>query len=138
MIGYKRSLSNTEYSVATKNKYLIAARIFLKEAYRTGYLQRDLTVNIRGFRQSLTHKKDGLTDHEIQLIQQYCQSLDKHYTNLRLKAITALLIYQGLRQIEICRLDVSHLQLGSRKILIQGKGQHDKDVVWLHPYVSFL
>jgi integrase len=134
LLDYKRQLGNTAYSVSTKNKYLTSSRIFLRELYRQGFLERDLTVNIKGFKQSQYHKKDGLTDSDIQLIQLHCQQLDKTQNNIRLKAILSLLIYQGLRQIEICRLDTKDLQLHNRILYVKGKGQDDKDLVWLHPY----
>ena len=69
LLDYKRSLADrTEIGVATKNKYLSAARVFLKELYRLGYLPVDLTANVRGFSQSRKHKRFGITDAEMQAI----------------------------------------------------------------------
>jgi len=51
----------------------------------------------------------------------------------RLKAIIALCLYQGLRIIEITRLDVSDLELLTKRALIKGKGRDDKEPIYLHP-----
>lgn len=134
LLEYKRDLATQPISISTKNKYLISARIFLKELYRLGYFQRDLTVNIKGFKQTQGHKKDGISESEILLIQNFCQLLEKTKSNLRLKAILSLLIYQGLRQIEICGLDIQDIQLQNRLIFIKGKGRDDKEIIWLHPH----
>ncbi|MFZ2657898.1 MAG: tyrosine-type recombinase/integrase [Victivallales bacterium] len=51
----------------------------------------------------------------------------------RLKAVISLLVYQGLRQIEITRLDVEDLQLQRKIAFIHGKGRDDKEPIDLHP-----
>ncbi len=53
--------------------------------------------------------------------------------NARLKAILSLLVFQGLRQIEITRLDVKDVDFISKTAFIQGKGQDDKEPINLHP-----
>src|SRR5258708_15961181 len=52
---------------------------------------------------------------------------------MRLRAIIALLTLQGLRQVEIVRLDVKDIDLVSKKAFIQGKGRDDKELIDLHP-----
>ena len=65
-LDYKRCLSSrTDYSVSTKNKYLAAAKIFLKELNRKGILPNDITQNVKSFSQDKKHKKDGLNTEEI-------------------------------------------------------------------------
>jgi integrase len=133
-LDYKRSLANrTDIAVATKNKYLSAARIFLKELYRLGYLPADLTANVKGFRQSRRHKRFGITDTEMQAITERIRSLPLSPDSARLRAILCLLGLQGLRQIEVTRLDVSDLDLAHKTALVRGKGSDDKEPVDLHP-----
>jgi len=133
-LEYKRSLeARTDYSVATKNKYLAAARIFLKELNKLGVLPADITQNIKVFSQSKKHKKDGLNDEEIQLLTTEVASLSPTPQNLRLKAILSLLAFQGLRQVEIVRLDVKDLDLVRKVAYVRGKGRDDKEAVSLHP-----
>lgn len=133
-LAFKRCLAErTDISVSTKNKYLVTARIFLKELNRQGLLPTDITQNIKSFSQSRKHKKDGLTDAEVARLAEYLHLLPRTAHNARLKAIIALLTLQGLRQIEVVRLDVSDLHLARSVAYIQGKGRDDKEAVSLHP-----
>jgi len=133
-LSYKRFLGGIDtFSVATKNKYLISAKIFLDGLYKLQLIPVKITDNIKGFSQSKLHKKDGLTDEAIAKIQNYCRTLESTTTNLRLKAILSLLIFQGLRQIEITRLNVSDIDLKNKTANILGKGRDDKELIHLHP-----
>lgn len=68
-LEFKRYLaSKPDFSVATKNKYLATAKIFLKELNRQGVLPADITQNIKTFSQSKKHKREGLNDDEIMLL----------------------------------------------------------------------
>lgn len=133
-LEYKRHLSDqTDLSVSTKNKYLIVARVYCKELHRQGYIPIDITLNVKSFQQSRKHKRDGFTEQEIQHILDSVQGLNESSDTCRIKALLSLLILQGLRQIEIVRLNVSDLDLASQTAFIQGKGHDDKEIVDLHP-----
>jgi len=133
-LEYKRFLrSRNDISVSTKGKLLTVARIFLKELSRQGLLPTDITQNIKSFSQSRKHKKDGLTDAEVARMGRYLRLLPKTPENARLKAIISLLTLQGLRQIELVRLNVSDLHLVRSVAYVQGKGRDDKEAVSLHP-----
>jgi integrase len=45
----------------------------------------------------------------------------------------ALLALQGLRQIEVVRLDVGDVDLVASTAMVRGKGEDDKELVYLHP-----
>jgi len=133
-LAFKRSLTDrTDISVSTKNKYLVTARIFLKELNRQGLLPVDVTQNIKSFSQSRKHKKDGLSDTEVARMGRYLQLLPKTPENARLKAIISLLTLQGLRQIEVVRLNVGDLHLARGVAYVQGKGYDHLEAVSLHP-----
>jgi len=133
-LEFKRSLAErTDLAVSTKNKYLATAKIFLKEANRQGLLPADITQNIKTFSQSKKHKRDGLNDEEINKLTEAIQELPATLQNTRLKAILSLLIFQGLRQVEVIRLDVKDIDFISKTAFIQGKGQDDKEPINLHP-----
>ena len=133
-LEFKRALAErTDLAVSTKNKYLATAKIFLKEANRQGALPADITQNIKTFSQSKKHKRDGLNDEEISRLTAMLKQLPKTPQNTRLRAIVSLLALQGLRQIEIIRLDVKDIDLISKTAFIQGKGQDDKEPINLHP-----
>jgi|SRR5579884_2634620 len=133
-LAFKRSLADrTDISVSTKNKLLVTARILLKELNRQGVLPADITQNIKSFSQSRKHKKDGLTDTEVARLGRYLRSLPKTSENARLKAIIGLLALQGMRQIEVIRLNVSDLHLARGVAFVQGKCQDHREAVNLHP-----
>jgi len=133
-LDFKRDLTErTDLSVSTKNKYLTTARVFLKELNRQGVLPADITQNIKTFRQSKKHKKEGLTDEEINALIEKIRPLPNTPQTTRLKAILVLLTLQGLRQIELIRLEVSDLDFVSKTAFILGKGQDDKELINLHP-----
>jgi integrase/recombinase XerC len=133
-LNYKRCLAQkTDFTVSTKNKYLASARVFVKELNRQGMLPADITQNIKGFTQSKKHKKDGLSESDMSLLVENIQGLSDTPKNNRLKAILGLLALQGLRQVEIIRLDVSDIDLVAKVAFVLGKGRDDKEPVDLHP-----
>lgn len=133
-LNFKQYLkSRNDLTVSTKNKYLITAKVFLKELNRQSILPYDLTQNIKTFTQSKKHKKEGINQEELEKVIVAIQDLDNTPTNIRLKAIFSLLIFQGLRQIEIYRIDVKDIDLINKIVFIQGKGKDDKEPVNLHP-----
>lgn len=128
-LNFKRWLDKrTDLKISSKNKYLIAAKILLRELSRRGQIP-DITANIKCFKTSTGHKKFGLADEEMRLLE--TKIMDS--SDLRLKTIFCLLAYQGLRQIEIVRLNFEDLNLSSGTALVLGKGKDDKEIVHLHP-----
>lgn len=140
LLEYRKHLEQrTDYSISTKNKYFTTAKRYCGVLYNANLLPIDITkdlsgVELKGFRQSRLHKKDGVSQDEINHLAEYLRGLDNSKQSLRLKAIFSLLIYQGLRQVEIVRLDVSDLDLRAGKAFILGKGRDDKEPIALHPY----
>ena len=133
-LEFKRHLaSRVDIGISTKNKYLATARVFLKELNRNGVLPVDITQNVKTFQQSKKHKKDGLNDDEVSKLTEKIRQLPCTPNNTRLKAILALLAFQGLRQIEISRLDIQDVDFVARKAYVLGKGRDDKEAIDLHP-----
>lgn len=133
-LDLKRHLGErSDFTVATKNKYLATARIFLKELNRQGLIPTDITQNIKAFNQSSRHKREGLNQAEMETLVERIHSLPETPQNARLKALFCLLAFQGLRQIEIIRLDIEDLSLVNKKAAIQGKGRDDKEHIYLVP-----
>lgn len=136
-LEYKRHLSQrTDFSVSTKNKYLIVARVYCKELHRQGYIPVDITQNIKSFRQSRKHKKEGVSEKEVQKILEYIKVQESNCDTCRKKALLSLLILQGLRQIEIVRLDVCDIDFTSQTAFVHGKGQDDTEAIDLHPVTA--
>lgn len=133
-LQYKQYLdSRVDFSVSTKAKYLTVAKVALKEMHRHGYLPTDITSTVKGFRQLKKHKRDGLNDDEIAKLTEGVRGLPDTLETKRIKAILSLLTLQGLRQVEVTRLDVSDVDLVAGTALVLGKGRDDKEVIYLHP-----
>lgn len=134
LLDYKKYLrSRTDLGIASKNKYLAVARICLKELHRRGKIPYDITHNVKSFQQSQKHRVEGLNEEEVQKLCEYLQQLPDSFRTTRLRALIALLLFQGLRQIEICRLDVGDVDLASKRLYVLGKGRDDKEPIYLHP-----
>lgn len=133
-LDFKRYLGDkSDFATSTKNKYLATARIFLKELNRRGLISTDITQNIKAFKQSNRHKLEGLNQVEIEMLVTKIHNLPTTPKHVRLKALFCLLAFQGLRQIEIVRLDIDDLSLVNKKAAIQGKGRDDKEHIYLMP-----
>ena len=132
-LKFKRYLAaRNDYSVSTKNKYLITAKILLQELHRNGRMP-NITQNVRTFSQSKRHKVEGVNTEEMQLLTDSLHCLPITKENARLKAIISLLALQGLREVEVTRLDVKDLDLTASVAFVLGKGDDDKEPVYLHP-----
>ena len=134
LLLFKRSLSaRQDYSTATRNKYLTTARIMLKELHRRGKIPVDIIQNIKSFKQGRLHKRIGLNRPEIERLALAISKLSPNPRNARLGALFHLLAFQGLRQIEIVRLDVTDLDLVAGTAMVHGKGEDDKERIYLAP-----
>jgi integrase len=134
LLHYKHYLrARTDLGVASKNKYLVVARLALRELHRHGAIPANISLGIKSFSQSNKHKVYGLTQDEVERLSKHLRSGDDSLKTLRLRAFTALLLFQGLRQIEICRLDVDDVDIPNQVIHVLGKGQDDKEPIHLHP-----
>jgi integrase/recombinase XerC len=130
-LNFKRYLKDKNYlSVSSKNKYLTVAKIFLNELHKLNYLDNNLSDGIKSFRQDKKHKKNGINEEEMIKLSTYIKNI---WINSRIRAIIALLSYQGLRQIEIIRLDIQDIDFLSNRMRILGKWRDDYELIDLHP-----
>ncbi|MCB9811255.1 site-specific integrase [Candidatus Nomurabacteria bacterium] len=133
-LEYKRYLATrSDYTIATKNKYLATAKVFLRELNRTGVIPVDITHNTKLFKQIKKHKKDGLSAKEVVRVAEYIRELPMTPYTARLKALFSLLALQGLRQIEVIRLDKSHIDFVTGVAHVTSKGSDDTELVHLSP-----
>lgn len=134
LLKYKQYLRNDNtLGISSKNKYLTTARIALRELYRQGIAPIDLSVGVSSFQQNTGHRVNGLSEEEVSKICDYLRRQDNSFKNVRLRAIISLLFFQGLRQIEICRLNFDDIDLANSTIKVLGKGRDDKEHIHLHP-----
>src|ERR1035441_2156991 len=131
LLDYKRLLAAREdYAISTKNKNLVTAKVFLRECYRLGLIERDITTNVKCFKQDKRHKVDGLTSEEVSLISQWVKD---NPGKLRERALFCLALAQGLRQFEICNIKLKDVDLKAGTLMVLGKARDDKERVYLHP-----
>lgn len=134
LLNYKKHLrSRTDLSVSTKNKQLAIARITLRELYRQGIISADLSQGVKSFEQVNRHKVIGLNDNEVDKLCRHLQNADGSFSVVRLRAIVSLLLFQGLRTIEVCRLNTGDIDIAHSTLLVLGKGRDDKELIHLHP-----
>jgi integrase len=105
----------------------------LKELNRLGFLPVDITQNVKLFSQSKKHKREGFTEDEIMELLTTIESIPDASNKTQLRALFSLLAFQGLRQIEIIRLDINDIDLVRKVIFVRGKGSDDKELVHLAP-----
>lgn len=127
-------LGRTDLSAATKQKYLIVAKIFLQHLhFREGVLPTDITFGIKPIKvRTDKHKTVGFTQDEIDKIENRIKELDDSPLNARIKAMFYLMAFQGLRQAEVVRLDCEDIDLKNGTADVWGKGRADKEKVFLH------
>ena len=121
-----------EFVAHTKNMYLTSARIFLKELTYQGILTSDITLNTPGFTRKRP-KREGLNRQELTLISKRLKASPPTPKNNRLKAILALMLFQGLRPSEVSRLKVQDVDLVNKRASIRGKQRDDGEFIDLHP-----
>jgi integrase/recombinase XerC len=130
LLEYKDYLRrDAEMKVSTKNKFLTCARIFLKEVQRHNS-RFQYNLDVKSFQQSRKHKVYGLNEYDVSLI---CQWINSHPDKLREHAILCLLLFQGLRQFEICNIRWHEVEIENGTVLIRSKGMDDLELVRLHP-----
>ena len=136
LLDWKRRLEKrTDIGTGTKKKYLNVARVLLRELHRWHPAQiPDLGSGVRGFRVNQIHKRNPITDGELNRIWEYLRSKE----DCRLTAIFGLLYYQGLRRVEVSRLSVEDFHRDSNTLLVHGKGRDDKEPVDLHPQMLII
>lgn len=131
LLQWKKHLRNrTDIATATKAKQLTLAKVFFRELYRHGALQKDITVGVRGFRVTKLHKRPPISDEHLNLVLNY---VNQPECDLRIAVIIGLMYRQGLRRIEVARLTVEDFDLAAKIVRILGKGREDKEAIDLHP-----
>jgi integrase/recombinase XerC len=73
-----------------------------------------------------TNQKDSNKYHKESLTEKQRDRLLKAASTSRDKSILALMAINGLRSVEICRLDVSDCRFKEKKLLVWGKGRNAK------------
>ncbi|MCY3853646.1 MAG: tyrosine-type recombinase/integrase [Thaumarchaeota archaeon] len=137
LLKYKEYLKSAQLKPNTRRSYFNVARLFCQLLYASKLTKTDLTKdrlgrNIAGFQISKDHVY-GIDQSGVNAIIQYINQLPPSFINHRLKIIVFLLLYQGLRQVEIFRLNVEDIDFDNNQLRITGKGRDYNEIINLHP-----
>lgn len=111
-------------SVATKNKMLIVAKRLSYLLYVNGIIDRDISNTVKCFQQSKVHKRQGLTEEEQVRIVHW---INRNPDRVRERTLIYLLLFQGLRQAEVCNLRYCDVDFRQNCLHVLGKGRDDKE-----------
>jgi site-specific recombinase XerD len=132
LLAWKADLLKNGYQISTVNTCLCGVRSFFFWLAAAGHILFNPAQTIRSPRRmgrTLEHTRQPLTDDEVRKL----LALPNRATikGKRDYAILSLMLYTGIRIIEVHRADVSDLQIqsGKRVLLVQGKGHIEKDAV---------
>ena len=105
--AYKLYLKDNNYTIATKNQYLKAVKHLFKWLNSRG-LYKDVSANVKEFRDDRKHKRDSLTISEINKI---VNDIGKNTeVDLRDRAIIILASTLGLRANEIVNINIGDIE----------------------------
>jgi len=130
---YKLELSQT-YSSQTVNLSLSAIRSFYGYLVEIGAMPFSIAGDIKGAKRSKAnkHKRSELSDGEVLDVLDTC---DNTVAGIRDKAIITLMVYCGLRTIEVHRANIKDLKTANGRMTlgIQGKGRTETDEIVIVP-----
>ncbi len=137
LLWYRQYLTDQPLKANSRRTYFAVARLFCQILHQLGRTGGDPTKDvlgrpIKGFQVS-QHPVWGVNSREVRRLSRYLDGLGPGFINDRLKAIIALLLYQGLRQIELHRLNVEDIDFDGKSLSVWGKGRDYQEVVYLHP-----
>ena len=115
IIDFKNILKSDGHSLSTVNTYLVSIRNFFKWTNYSG-LYKDISLNVKGVKVPREHKKEALTNEQIDLVL-------RHAKDNREKAIFLLGLCCGLRANEICNVRLSDFVLKGGKTLLYVLGK---------------
>ena len=124
-----RDFLKENFSVATANLYLTAAKLFFSFLHTEGIIQNNPAEHLKGLKNVAGHKKDALAPEDVKFILESFET--STIQGKRDKAIFALMVTAGLRTIEVSRANIGDLIRRGKKIFlfVQGKGHDEKDAL---------
>lgn len=135
--AYKLYLKNSNYTIATKNQYIRAVKHLFKWL-DSREIYKDISKNVKEFRDNNKHKRDSLTANEVKKVLDSIGTISE--IDLRDRAIIILASTLGLRANEIININVSDLeQKGNYYVVsILGKGYQEKNIKKVIPKQVYL
>lgn len=125
--AYREYLS-ANYSVSSVNLYISSLKKFY-DFLETHKRVPNIAKNLKGIKTNRTHKRDSLTLDQVKKIKDYLIGETLDDTGERNRVLFLLMLYTGLRTVEVERIKVEDIRYkgGKRVLYVQGKGHHEKD-----------
>lgn len=127
VLKYKQHLVSSGLSVLTSNCRLTTLRLFYDWLEVNKYFGNNPTVGVKNLKSSKKYRKDPLTDEQVsKLLSVIDTSSDVGKRNM---AIVLLMLANGLREVEVSRLDYGDIrEQGDMFVMsVQRKGRDSKD-----------
>lgn len=129
-LNYKKHLNETWLKPTTVNKYLVVAKLLLKELARQGLIN-DITINTKLNRVGSHHKKFGHSIEEIKRIKQHFDDSPKTPKNLRMELVFHLGAIYGFRRKEMRLIRYEDIDFFNNRINILGKGKLTQETIYI-------
>lgn len=115
-----------DHKASTVQNYLTSVKLLYK-FLEENELCKDITKKVKNVVVDKAHKKDALTPQQASLLLHSTDTTT--LKGLRDRAVLALMLTAGLRDIEISRANVCDITIiqGNTCLLLQGKGRDDKN-----------
>jgi len=125
--AYRRELVSAGLLASTIGVKLSVVRQFYKSALSRGMISANPVIDVRPPKdRRVIDKKKHLTDKQANSLLDALPPCDGSLKSFRDRAIVAMMLFQGLRRVEITRANTEDLQKthnGDRRILVHGKGR---------------
>jgi site-specific recombinase XerD len=128
IVGYKQALADEGLAPATIAKKLSALRSFYKVCHAQGLTPTNPTAGVKLPRVKDETSKDILSLAEVEKL--FAQVDTSTVLGLRDRVILALMLVNGLREVEIVRANYGDLKVDGIKVLVvHGKGSNEGETV---------
>lgn len=123
VIRYKQQLETSGLSIYTVSNYLTGVKSFYRYCEHMNY-HDNIAAGIRTRFRDDEYRKYPLTEAEVKAL---IKSIDgDRFIDLRDSLIVHLMLFNGLRRVEIIRMDIEDYDSANRTIRIQRKGSNEK------------
>ncbi len=123
---YLMEVLNRNYSRTTVSRKIAAIKTFYRYLYREKLIKTNPAVNVRTPKK-VDHLPEFLTDSEVNLIMERLGT--KTISNIRDRTIFEVLFATGMRNSELCGLDMENLNFEENEIKVHGKGGKERIVL---------
>jgi integrase/recombinase XerC/integrase/recombinase XerD len=127
LISYREYLRSRSLSLRTIDNYLAAVKQFTRWLYENNYIEKDIYSGLKNLRKTNEYLKAALSYEEVDRLLNVTRG--ESLISQRDHAIINLMIFTGMRRLEVCRCDTRDFYCidGQWYARIHGKGHYEKD-----------